>query len=119
MKLIALRDFRNNTNPRLEIEGAVHEDHVHMGAVFTVGTDKAGKDIPDFEDLPKAEKELVQLLKGAEAIGDATDEKVLARVKREVAAREKSKAEDNKAKAAGSSADILAQLVAALKGAKV
>ena len=117
MQLIALRDFRNNLEPRLKIANAEHDDHIHMGAVFTIGVDRQGKDIPDFENLSSAERTTVQLLKSADAIGDATDEKVVARVKKEIAAREKVKADEAKTKAAGSSADVVAQFLAAIKGA--
>jgi hypothetical protein len=118
MKLIALRNFRNNVEPRIDLgKEAQHDDHVHKGAIFIIGTDKAGNDIPEAEDMSKADQRTVGLLKMAGCIGDATDEKLVKRIQKEAAQDEKALAEAKKsAMAAGSPADVIQQLIAALKG---
>lgn len=83
-KFIARRDFANNLNPPLKIDGKVtHERHIHKGAEFAIG-DPA---IP-FEDLADRapERSLISQLAAAECIVESSDAKGVAKVKREMEA---------------------------------
>jgi len=114
MKLIALRDFRNTHE--LEIADALHEKHVHKGAVFSIGgTDAKGNEIP-FDKLLKRDQELVALLSYAKCIGNGADTELVKRIQKEAAEEAKSIAEAKKTlMSAGSAADIIKQLVDALR----
>ncbi len=111
MKLIALRAFRNTHGFDLNKDGVIsdHEHHIPKGARFDIGGAKP------FEELNKAEQRLVAELNTAKCVGDASDTKLVAKiaaeVKAEAAVEERQK---NTAMAAGSSADLVKQLTAAL-----
>lgn len=87
MKLIAKRDFRN-TGRAIEIEGALHPDHIHKGAMFIVGKDEN----TPYKDLSKQDKEFVGLLNIADCVGDGNDEKIVKLVMAEVEADKKAEA---------------------------
>lgn len=109
MNLIALRNFRNNHE--LEIEGAIHEKHVHKGAIFSVGGKK------EFKDLTKAEQRIVIELNQSECIGDANNTTLVKRIEAEVKAEKAAEAKAAAtAIAAGSSEDTIKRLIEALKG---
>ena len=91
MKLIAKRDFRNPQR-KLEIKDAIHPDHVHMGARFTIGP----KPESTFKELRAEDQLLVSQLSAADCISDATDEKIVASI--DAATDEREKAEANQAK---------------------
>ncbi len=111
MKLIAIRDFSNNVPDKLDIKDALHDRHVHKGAIFTVGDE-----LP-FDKLTKPDQALVALLNYSKCVGDATNKDVVARVQAEIAAEKKAaEALKGTERSAGSNADLIAQLIAALKG---
>jgi hypothetical protein len=83
MLLIAKRSFRNPGRV-LEIENHQHPDHVHKGAIFSIGTEKA-----TFKELSPQDKTLVLQLNAAQCVADATDKKVLEAVKAEVEEEER------------------------------
>jgi len=122
MKLIATAPFRNNLDPRIEIEGALHPDHIHRGAVFIIGRDKAGKSIDDEEQLSKIDANNIRLLTLAKCIGSANDEKLVKQVAAEVAEEKAREANQKTAQArAGTPESVLASLLglsrpAGLKG---
>jgi hypothetical protein len=115
MKLIALRSFRNNTEPRIELDGAKHDNHIHKGAIFSIGIGKDGKDIVDADKLSKTDERNIGLLQMSGCVGDATDEKLVKKIQAQVAEEDAAESRAKKSVAAGSNADIVAQLVAALK----
>lgn len=78
MKLVAIRDFRNPDGKIKLDQPAQHPDHIHFGATFSIGGDKALK------DLRGDEKTLVGLLSAANCIGDATDRKTMDQVAAEL-----------------------------------
>ena len=93
------------------IPGAVHSDHVHKGAIFTLGLDKSGKDIPEFERLEKADQRTLALLKVARCVGDATDAEIVARVNAEVAEDNRRAENTKRIQAAGTpDANLIAHL---------
>lgn len=85
MKLIAKTSFRN-PGQAIEIEGAQHPDHIHQGAIFTIGGD-----LP-FEKLKKADQMLVVTLNAADRLGDANNPEIVKKVNAEVAERAKAEA---------------------------
>lgn len=92
MKFIGIRDFRNNCG--LEIEDALDPDHVHKGAVFSIGLD-----LP-FELLTPSEQKLVSDLRREGCICDADDIERVRAVRDEIAVEQKrerrDKAEQNR-----------------------
>jgi hypothetical protein len=107
MKLIAKRDFRN-TGQAIEIEDAIHPDHVHKGAIFIVGKEEK----TPFDGLSRQDKEFVSLLNAADCIADGSDDKIVKQVMAEVAA-------DKKAEAARAALDNRArEMVAAVASKK-
>lgn len=107
MKLIALRDFsRVPALEDVEIEGALHKRHIHMGATFTIG--KSDK----LEDLSKQDQLLVSQLMVSGAVGDAADTKVVAGVKAEIALINRREENAKKAELAASTSSLAAQLTA-------
>ena len=80
MELIAVRDIYNNVG--VKIDGAVHENIIHKGAIFKL----------DDEDK-------IAELKAARAIGSADDSELVALVKKEVAADKKREAAAAKSEA--------------------
>ncbi len=66
MKLIALKDFRNNAD--LEVDGQKHVHHVHKGARFSIGR------ADELKDLSAAERMLVAQLTVSGCVGDPTGE---------------------------------------------
>jgi len=81
MRFVATRAFRNNCE--LEIKGALHPDHVHKSAVFSIGGD-----LP-LERLTPSEQNLVSQLRSAECICDADDAERVRVVGDEIATEEK------------------------------
>ena len=84
MKLIALSDFRNTHE--IEIENPIHEKHVHMGAIFSIGGD-----LP-LEKMKQEDRLLVAALNAAGRIGDATNPETVKAVQAKVAAEKKREA---------------------------
>jgi hypothetical protein len=91
MKLIAKRDFRNVGNA-IEIENAIHPDHIHKGALFVVGVDEK----TPYEKLNKTDQAFVATLNAADCVADGSDEKIVRLVMAEVTAEKKSKADAEK-----------------------
>lgn len=88
MKLIALKDFRNVPALRLTDDGkstvdkAVHDEHIHKGAVFDIG---AGKTLDELRKSDRPTAEIVAQLVVAGCVGEANDAKVVAAVKEDLA----------------------------------
>ena len=95
MKLIALRDFRN-IGGAIEIKDALHDLHIHKGAIFTIGQ---GNDLVVMKRLDRDSVELIGRLSLANCIGDATDATLVARVEAELA--DEAKREADRATRAG------------------
>ena len=85
MQLIAKRAFKN-PGRKLSIKDALHPDHVHKGATFSIGTEK------EVKNLNGDDQKMVLLLNVADCLGDATDEKIVRAVQAEVAAEKKAEA---------------------------
>jgi hypothetical protein len=84
MKLIALKNLaRVPAMADVKIENAVHERHIHKGAIFEIGTGET------LHDLKRDEGTLAALLLKSEAVGYADDPQVVARVQAEIAAEQK------------------------------
>ena len=83
MKLIAQTDFRNNLEPKPEIPGSPHPDHIPMGTIFDYGRGEK------LADATASEQQTIGLLASLRVIGDASDEKIVKRVQAEVASRKK------------------------------
>src|SRR6266478_5767812 len=81
MRFVAVRDFRNNCG--LEIKGALHPDHVHKGAVFSIGSASG------FELLTQSQRSLVSQLRSAGCICDADDTERVKFVRAEVATEQR------------------------------
>lgn len=111
MKLIATRNFRNTFAIDLNGDGRITKDenYVKKGTVFHIG--KAEEP----EALPKQELEQIALLNHAKCVGLASDAKLVKRIEAEVAAEKKAEEKAATAVAAGSNADVVQQLVAALQ----
>ena len=119
MKLIALKSFRNVASLRLreedgasKVDGSIHSDHVHKGAVFDVG---AAKDLDGLRKADRPSAEIVAQLFIAGCIGDATDAKTVQAVKDELAAEARKEETAKKADAQSSAAQLGEQVVANLK----
>ena len=95
-KFFARRDFANNLQPPLEIEGALHERHVHEGAVIVIGPPET-----EFKDLPERSplRPIIAQLYAAECLIEAGDDKAVARLKKELAADETRKRTDKELEA--------------------
>lgn len=107
MDLIALRDFRRTPDLKdIEVQGAIHENHIHMGATFSIGTAK------ELKDLSVRDRQLVAHLAFAKCVGDATDPKVVKAVKEEIAVNERREKNAAKLNAAADSSALVAQLTA-------
>ena len=83
MKLIAKRDFVN-IDKAITLADAKHPDHIHLGAIFTIGA----KPETEFDQLSQREKSLVYQLNGADCIADGDDPKIVKRVQAIAAERE-------------------------------
>lgn len=103
MKLIATRPFRNVASLGLKeerdgkmvstIEGSQHDDHVHKGAIFSIGPENLtlngsdtenGKVVSHLQKLNKVNPQAaynISLLVHAGCIADATDKKAVEKVK--------------------------------------
>lgn len=124
MDLIALKDFRNVQHLRLKeedkdgkvtstVDGSIHDDHIHKGARFSIGT---GKTLKDVQKQDAALAQAIASLSVAGCVGDAND-KELCRLVAEEIALDKNRAEHaKKLNAAASDSALVQQLVAALKG---
>jgi hypothetical protein len=109
MKLIALKDFANNS--QFEISSPLHDRLVHKGATFEIGTGKVLK------DLTKADQFLVAQLTVSGCVGDATDSKVVKAVQDDVAADKKREETAAKLNTAASSNALIEQLTVLLQKA--
>ena len=112
MKLIALKDFRNNF--KLEVDDAVHPDVVHKGYEFEVGKAK------DLAGLRKEDAEaafLVAQLTVARCVGDGSDSKVIEAVKEDILQDKKREANAKKLQQAADGSALMAQLTALLQKA--
>jgi hypothetical protein len=113
----------------MEIENSQHPDHIHKGAIFSIGVDAKGDDIP----LDKMGKDDIQLAKrfGKEwrliadlnlsgRIADATNKDVVARIQAEVAQAAAAKKREIEFAAASraNAADLIARLTEAFELAK-
>lgn len=112
MKLIALKDFRNVPGLELEIEDALHANHVHKGATFEIGKADALK------DCSKSDQQTIAQLIVSGCVGDANDANVVKAVKAEVDADEKREKAAAKANSAANDSALVQQLIAMLKGGK-
>ena len=126
-KFIATSGFKNTFGA--EIEGALHPDHIHKGAIFSIGVDGQGNDIPldkmgkDDKQLAKRfgkEWALIANLNLCGRIADATNKDVVAKIQKEVAdeAASKKREADVLAAMKANSADLIARLTDAFKLAK-
>lgn len=109
MKLIALHNFLNTHELEVSTDGekTTHEKLIPKGAIIYIGEKL------EFAKLKASDKELVALLNHAHCIGDANDEKLVKRIQNEVAQEKKVEARQaSTAVMAGSTADVIAQLVA-------
>jgi hypothetical protein len=88
MKLLAKRSFKNPQG-QIVLEKPIHPNHVHKGAIFTVG---AEENTP-YEKLGREERYLVALLNDADCLGEATLENI-AKVAVEIQTEEKSRARE-------------------------
>ncbi len=89
------------------LDGVVRKDHIHKGAIFSIGT------ASEFKDLAPAEKFLVAQLATAKKIAEATTqtvERVNKEVAHEKALAERDAARDKKADPMQAIADALAGL---------
>lgn len=86
MKLIALRDFTNVKGLGLKVKDQQHDNHIHEGAEFEIGTSATLKEL---EEADPAKARTVAQLIYAGCVGDATDAAVVKRVKENAAARKK------------------------------
>ena len=126
-KFIATSGFKNTFGA--EIEGALHPDHIHKGAIFSIGVDSTGNDIPldkmgkDDKQLAKRfgkEWQLIADLNLSGRIADATNKDVVAKIQSEVAQAAAAKKRETELAAAARSnaADLIARLTEAFKLAK-
>jgi hypothetical protein len=126
-KFIATSGFKNTFVA--EIEGALHPDHIHKGAIFSIGVDAQGNDIPmdkmgkDDKQLAKRfgkEWALIANLNLCGRIADSTNKDVVAKIQKEVAdeAASKKREADVLAAMKANSADLIARLTDAFKLAK-
>lgn len=111
MKLIATRNFRNTHNIDLDGNGKITADEAFItkGTVFHIGGKKP------FDECSKADQAMIALLNHANCVADGENDKAVARVKAELAEEKKVEERANKTQvAAGSAADLVQQLTAAL-----
>ena len=127
MKLIAKRSFRNVASLRLKddgksvVDGSTHDDHIHKGAIFSIGDDKFKLNNDDLFKLRKSDSaaaEVVSLLVHSDCIGDATDAKVVEAVKLSIAEDEKREANAKKLDQAAQNQSVVNQILTMLKGLK-
>ena len=89
MKLIAKKNFYKTPQlADIKIDKPVHDNVIHKGAIFEIGSK------PAFSDLSRDEQKLVATLRVAGCVGDASDSEVVARVKAEVDVDRKREARD-------------------------
>ena len=122
MNLIAKKHFRNVKSLRLRgkdmksnIEGSIHDDHVHKGARFAIGD---AKTLPELLDADQAAAVQVASLIAAGCVGLADDKDTVADVEADVkadAARAKRDAEKDAACNAGALGQQLLAAIAALQ----
>lgn len=118
MKLIALRDFRNVAQLRLKdgddsiVKDAVHDDHVHKGAVFEIGKEQSLEALRK-KDLPSAQ--IVAHLIASGAVGDASDNKLVEKVGTEIAVEKKRLANAAKLDKQAAMAHLGEQVVSAVE----
>ncbi len=119
MRFIALRNFRNPGRAIDLGDDALHDDHVHKGAIFAIGEDElVEEDAVGFKRLNKNQQMLVAQLNAANCIGNAANPKVVAAVKRELADEAKAAAELKKQQERldAKNAELTAAAAAAGKG---
>lgn len=131
MKLIALKSFRNVATLRLKedkdgkqvstIDSALHDDHIHKGAIFSIGADNLKLTAADLHKLAKQDASAanaVSLLVHAECVGDATDTKVVEAVKASVKEDETRESNAKKLDQSAQAQSVVLQLLQAIKGLK-
>ena len=114
-KFIARKDFRNNCG--LDIKDPIHPDHVHKGAIFTLGADNRGNDLPleKAKEMVAAQSELIVALDAAECIYSAEDAAKLKLVQDEVAADKRREAREAEVAKSVATANLANARVAAAK----
>lgn len=94
MKLIALRDFSNVKSLKgyikIPASEKVHDNHVHKGFTFEIGTKDSPKEMQESGELNEAIAAAHLIYAGC--AGDATDEKIVKRVKDEITVDKKREA---------------------------
>ncbi len=128
MKLIATQNFRNVQSLRLKdddgkstLDNALHADHIHKGAVFSIGDDKLKLNAADLMKLNKSDASAaynVSLLLHAGVIADATDEKAVKAVKDSIAEDERRENNAKKLDQSVNAQSVVAQLITAIRGMK-
>jgi hypothetical protein len=115
MRLIALRSFRNNIEPRIDLDGdaTTYEDHIPKGTIFSIGVDKSGKEITDAELLTKTDERNIGLLQMSGCIGDANDERLVKKIQAEVAEESAAEERNRMATLVSSPADVNARIAEA------
>ena len=126
-KFIATSFFKNTFGA--DIENATHADVIHKGAIFSIGVDARGEDIPldkmgkDDKNIAKRfgkEWALIANLNLCGRIADATNKDVVAKIQAEVAAEAATRKseKDKEANLRTNPADLIARLTEAFKLAK-
>ena len=121
MDLIALRDFRNVPALRLKqadkdgvekttLKDAIHDDHIHKGAIFSIGTAKTA------DRCTQEEKMLIGELLYTGAAAPASDEKIVKLVREDVEIEKKRLANAAKLDAATSNSALVKHLTDLIKG---
>ena len=133
MKLITTKEIRNVPSLRLKddgestIENAKHADHIHKGAIFSIGDDKyklSGVDQKGVSDLTRLAKTDAQsaynisLLVHADCVADATDDKAVAAVKLSIKEDEAREANAKKLDQSANSQNVVSALLQAVRGMK-
>lgn len=99
MKLIALKDFRNvaalglKQDGKSKIKDAIHDDHIHKGAQFEIGS---GKDLAALHKNEPGTAQIVAQLFVSKCVGDASDSEVVKAVQAEVEVDKKREANAKK-----------------------
>ncbi len=85
MKLVATSDFRNQAPDKISVAGALHPQHIHKGARFSIGDEKP------LEKLTPEEKRLVVELNCAGRIVEPSQVELVAKIDAEVATESRKK----------------------------
>ena len=96
MNLVATSDFRNTNPDLIEVDGALHANHIHKGARLTIGGEAK------IDKLTAAQKRVVAALNAAGRVVDEDEQPAKVKeIDAEIAA-DKASAERQKAKDAAS-----------------